>query len=77
MEKVKVTRKYQVTIPRKIREKVGIKVGDELIISNNGQTVTLEKPIDLEALAGSWTHIESTAKFMEETRELWKTWKMK
>ena len=72
-----MTRKYQVTIPRKIRDKVGIKVGDELTISNNGQTVILEKPIDLENLAGSWTHIESTAKFMEKTRELWKTWKMK
>jgi len=77
MEKVKVTRKYQVTIPRKIRERVGIEIGDELLVSENGRTVILEKPMDLEALAGSWTHIDSTTKFMEDVREMWKTWKLK
>jgi len=77
MEKVKVTRKYQVTIPQRIREKVGIKIGDELIVSENEKSIILEKPMDIEALAGSWTHIESTTKFMDEIRELWKTWKMR
>lgn len=72
-----MTRKFQVTIPRKIREKVGIEIGDELLVSESGRTVILEKPIDIEALAGSWTHIESTEKFMEEIREMWKTWKLK
>lgn len=77
MEKVKVTRKYQVTIPRKVREKVGIEIGDELLVSGNGRRVILEKPVDIDRLAGSWTHVESTEKFMEEVREMWKTWRLR
>lgn len=72
-----MTRKYQVTIPRKVREKVGIEIGDELLVSGNGRRVILEKPVDIDRLAGSWTHVESTEKFMEEVREMWKTWKLR
>jgi len=32
LDEVKVTRKYQITIPKKIREKLGIKIGDRLLI---------------------------------------------
>lgn len=72
-----MTRKYQVTIPRKVREKVGIEIGDELLVSGSGRRVILEKPVDIDRLAGSWTHVESTEKFMEEVREMWKTWKLR
>jgi len=77
LEKVKVTRKYQVTIPKDIREKIGISVGDELLVNENGQRILLEKPVDLEDLAGSWAHVESTEEFMKNARQLWKTWKVK
>jgi len=77
LEKVKVTRKYQVTIPKDIREKIGISVGDELLVNENGQRILLEKPVDLEDLAGCWAHIESTEEFMKNARQLWKTWKVK
>jgi len=75
--RVKVTRKYQVTIPHDVRRKVGVSIGDQLLIREEKRKIILEKPVDIEKLAGSWDHIESTDKFMDEARELWKTWKLK
>jgi len=77
MAKVKVTRKYQVTIPEEVRHKIGVMIGDELLVREEEEKIVLERPIDLEKLAGSWSHIESTERFMEEVRGLWKTWKLK
>jgi len=77
MAKVKVTRKYQVTIPEEVRHKIGVTIGDELLVREEEEKIVLERPIDLEKLAGSWSHIESTDRFMEEVRGLWKTWKLK
>jgi len=77
MAKVKVTRKYQVTIPEEVRHKIGVRVGDELLVREEEEKIVLERPIDIEKLAGSWSHIESTERFMEEVRGLWKTWKLK
>lgn len=77
MEKVKVTRKYQVTIAKQVREKACVKVGDELLVGGSGRRILLGKPIDLEELAGSWTHIERTEDFMAEARKLWRSWRVK
>jgi AbrB family looped-hinge helix DNA binding protein len=70
---VKVTGKYQVTIPKEIRERIGVNIGDELLVNRSGRRIVLEKPVDLEDLAGFWAHIESTDAFMKNIRELWKT----
>jgi len=75
--KVKVTRKYQVTIPEEVRHKTGVRVGDELLVREEEEKIVMERPIDIEKLAGSWSHIESTERFMEEVRGLWKTWRLK
>ncbi len=77
MEKVKVTRKYQVTIPKEIRERIGIKIGDELLVSEDEQRIILEKPADLDAIAGAWSHIEDADSFMKDVRRLWRTWRLK
>lgn len=77
MVKVKVTRKYQVTIPQEVRRKVGVSIGDELLVREEEKRIILEKPVDIEKLAGSWDHVESAEKFMEEVREFWRTWKLK
>ena len=42
MELVKVTRKYQVTIPKSVREELGIRVGDSLIVRVEGGRIVLE-----------------------------------
>jgi antitoxin PrlF len=77
VEKVKVTRKYQVTIPKEVRESIGVKVGDELLVSRSERRIVFEKPVDLEELAGAWVHVESTDRFMENVKKMWKTWKVK
>jgi len=74
MGRVKVTRKYQVTIPKGVRERVGLKIGDELLVSGSGRRIILEKPFDLDELAGSWSHVESVDEFMDDVRRLWKRW---
>ena len=74
MEKVKVTRKYQVTIPKDVRERLGVRVGDELVVRGAEGRIVFEKSADLGGMAGSWSHIESTEEFMESARELWRTW---
>ncbi|RLF03765.1 MAG: AbrB/MazE/SpoVT family DNA-binding domain-containing protein [Thermoprotei archaeon] len=54
MREVVVTRKYQVTIPKEVREELGIKVGDRLLVSVRGDCIVLEpiKPSSaLERLA--------------------------
>ncbi len=39
---VKVTRKYQVTLPREVREKLGIRIGDYLKVKVIGDKIVLE-----------------------------------
>jgi len=43
-EKVKVTRKYQVTIPQSVRSKLGIRIGDKLIVRSEGRRIIMEIP---------------------------------
>ena len=43
MERVKVTRNYQITIPASIRSKIDIKEGDILEVYLNGDEIVLRK----------------------------------
>jgi AbrB family looped-hinge helix DNA binding protein len=43
-EEVKVTRKYQVTIPESVRSKLGVKIGDKLIVKSEGKRIIMEAP---------------------------------
>lgn len=43
MKQYQVTRKLQVTIPRRIAEKVGIKPGDSVLFDESSGTITLRK----------------------------------
>lgn len=43
MRTVKVTRNYQITIPKDIRKKLGIEVGDVLRVEVEGDRVLLKK----------------------------------
>lgn len=42
MQEVTVTRKFQVTIPRAVRDKLGIKVGDRLLVKVVGDSIVME-----------------------------------
>jgi AbrB family looped-hinge helix DNA binding protein len=41
-ETVKVTRKYQVTIPESVRSKLGVKIGDTLIVKSEDNQIIME-----------------------------------
>ncbi len=44
MEEVTVTRKYQITIPKETRTKLGIELGDKLLIRDDGERIIIEVP---------------------------------
>jgi antitoxin PrlF len=75
----KVTRKYQVTIPKEVRKKVGVEIGDELKVMDKGELIVLQKvnkAKSLLAFAGCWKgYPEDTEEFMRDIRSLWSTWK--
>jgi antitoxin PrlF len=39
---VKVTRKYQVTIPESVRSELGVKIGDKLIVKSENKRIIME-----------------------------------
>ena len=39
---MKVTRKYQVTIPESVRAKLGVKIGDTLIVKSENNHIIME-----------------------------------
>jgi antitoxin PrlF len=41
-EEVKVTRKYQVTIPESVRSKLGVRIGDKLIVKSEEKRIIME-----------------------------------
>ena len=43
-EEVKVTRKYQVTIPQSVRAELGVKIGDKLIVKFENKRIIMESP---------------------------------
>ncbi|MBP1357367.1 MAG: AbrB/MazE/SpoVT family DNA-binding domain-containing protein [Sulfolobus sp.] len=46
MDRVKVTRNYQVTIPSWVRERLSIKEGDVLEVELRGDEIVFKKPKD-------------------------------
>ncbi|ARD84874.1 VapB-type antitoxin [Ferroplasma acidiphilum] len=44
MEEVKITRNYQTTIPADIRDKLGIKIGDRILVYIDKDRIIMEKP---------------------------------
>ncbi|GAB6945746.1 AbrB/MazE/SpoVT family DNA-binding domain-containing protein [Vulcanisaeta sp. JCM 14467] len=42
IEETKITRNYQITIPASIRRKLGLKIGDVLIVRLEGDKIILE-----------------------------------
>ena len=43
-DKVKVTRKYQVTIPESVRTELDVKIGDTLIVKSENKRIIMESP---------------------------------
>ncbi len=58
--RVKVARRYQITIPEEVRKEVGINIGDAVDVRSQDGKVIVEK------MGKSWESV------MEETRGAWK-----
>jgi antitoxin PrlF len=43
-KEMKVTRKYQVTIPESVRSEIGIEIGDKLIVKSENNRIIMESP---------------------------------
>jgi len=52
MARTRVSPKYQVVIPKEVRESMGLKVGQELQVVAKGGTITLVPDRPLAALRG-------------------------
>lgn len=72
MRTVKVTRKGQTTIPAEIREKLGIKEGDQLTVEAIGQTVVFKripKLLDMCGIFAGDADMEELKKEVDKMRE--------
>ena len=73
MWQTKMTRKGQVTIPKEIREELGVKPGDTLLITREKDRIVMgERKGRLMELAGLWK--EMTEEQRREIKYVWKGW---
>lgn len=79
-----VTRNFQVTIPKKIREKYGVKVGDKVEFVDRGSEIVLlvqrpekEDPLEAGVLDGAYERLFAREKITtdEIVRRLRGDWK--
>lgn len=73
---VKLGRKGQVVIPKEIREVLGLKEGDRLLVGLEGNRVVLTAPGEYAkrtrgALRGLWGGKDEVEKYLEEERASW------
>ena len=69
---VKVTRKGQTTIPSKIRQKLGIKEGDQLAVEAVGEKVVftrIPKLLDMCGIFAGHADVEELKKEIDKMRE--------
>lgn len=77
-ESVRVSGKYQVVIPKSIREEIGLEKGDELIVSLQEKAIIMRvKPksysdYTLGLHKEIWKETEAT-EYVEKGRSSWKT----
>jgi AbrB family looped-hinge helix DNA binding protein len=67
---VKVTRKGQTTIPAEIREKLGIKEGDELVVEAIDQRVVFKPILRIEECGGIFAGHADVAELKKEIDKL-------
>lgn len=65
MEKVKVSPKFQVVIPKKVREELQLKAGQELQVYILDETIRLQRPRSIKELRG----IVKGMKWKDEDRD--------
>ena len=69
---VKVTRRGQTTIPAELRQKLGIKEGDELVVEATQQGVLFKlipKLVDMAGVDAKYGTVEEIKKQIDKLRE--------
>lgn len=66
MPAVKVLPKGQITLPQKTRERLGIKVGDTLLLDEKGEKITLSRGKTLFDYKGTLPNLGLTIAEMRE-----------
>jgi AbrB family looped-hinge helix DNA binding protein len=72
MHEVKLSSKHQIVIPREIRDALGVKAGDSLLIVARGDTVILlSKPKKYAQAISGMARDLYPADYVEKERESW------
>ena len=66
MQAVKVLPKGQITLPKKMREKLGIKVGDALVLEEGREGIVLKKGKTIFDYAGTLPNLGMSVQEMIE-----------
>ena len=75
MSITKVTRNYQITVPRDIRQQANIKEGDKIVITMENDEIKLKKfdEDSFKAAFGIWKSagIKDSVKYVRKLRKEW------
>ncbi|MGA2385933.1 MAG: AbrB/MazE/SpoVT family DNA-binding domain-containing protein [Candidatus Bathyarchaeia archaeon] len=74
-EEVKVTRKYQVTIPQSVRSELGVKIGDKLIVKSENKRIIMESPKRLSNPSDALWNLFGKPLDMDATKLVEESWK--
>ena len=74
MGTVVITRNYQITLPKDIRDITGIEVGEKMIteVTNEGILIKRLKKSPVDRAFGIWKIKTSSVKFVEKLRKDWR-----
>ncbi len=75
MSMTKVTRNYQITVPRDIRKQANIKEGDKIVITMENDEIKMKKFDEdvFKRAFGSWKNagIKDSVKYVRDIRKEW------
>jgi len=73
MSLTKVTRNYQITVPRDIREQAKIQEGDRIVITMENNEIKMKKFDEdvFKKAFGSWKSVKDSVKYVRGVRKGW------
>jgi AbrB family looped-hinge helix DNA binding protein len=74
-DEVKVTRKYQVTIPEDVRSKLGVRIGDKLVVKSEGNRIIMESPKHISNPSEKLWNLFGKSINIDATRLVEESWK--
>ena len=73
MSLTKVTRNYQITVPRDIREQAKIAEGDKLVVTMENNEIRIKKMDEdsFKKAFGIWKNVKDSVKYVRDLRKEW------